>query len=108
MFEKLYSLAKSNDAVVVKSNYYEHMGDRRIEDDNLVLNLLGCRFGVVFEHAEDPAVLMSAPAIWSGLYKKNFLKENNISFLETPGASFQDTSFHFKAFATAKRCVLTE
>lgn len=108
MFEKLYSLAKSNDADVVKSNYYEHMGDRRIEDDNLVLNLLGCRFGVVFEPAEDPAVLMSAPAIWSGLYKKNFLKENNISFLETPGASFQDTSFHFKAFATAKRCVLTE
>ncbi len=108
MFEKLYNLAKANDADVVKSNYYEHVTGRKKEDDTLLFNLLDCHFGTVFEPAEDPAVLMSAPAIWSGLYKKSFLDENNIFFLETPGASFQDTSFHFKAFATAKRCVLTE
>lgn len=32
-----------------------------------------------------------------------FLNENNIRFLPTPGASFQDTSFSFKAFSQAER-----
>ena len=34
-------------------------------------------------------------AIWSGAYKKNFLKEQNIKLNESPGASYQDTSFNF-------------
>lgn len=32
--------------------------------------------------------------------------DNQISFLETPGAAYQDTSFTFKVFAAAERVVL--
>lgn len=41
--------------------------------------------------------------IWSALYRRAFLLERGIRFLETPGASYQDTSFNFKAFASSAR-----
>ncbi|MDO4978940.1 MAG: glycosyltransferase [Candidatus Saccharibacteria bacterium] len=48
------------------------------------------------------------PSIWSCVYRKSFLQKNNIKFLETPGASFQDTSFQFKTFAYAKKIAIIE
>ena len=45
-------------------------------------------------------------SIWSAIYKTSFLKKNNIKFLETQGASYQDVSFNFKAFALAKSVML--
>lgn len=38
-------------------------------------------------------------AIWAGIYKRSWLEENDIRFLETPGASYQDSSFFFKVLA---------
>ena len=52
--------------------------------------------------------LLQAPAIWSAIYRRDFLEENKIAFLPTPGASYQDTSFAFKVWATAHRFVSTE
>lgn len=48
-----------------------------------------------------------SPAIWSALYRKRFLEENDIRCLETPGAAFQDTSFNIKAILACKRLVVT-
>ena len=50
-----------------------------------------------------PEIFWSKPSIWSAIYLKEFLDKNNIRFLPTPGASFQDTSFTFKVFSLAKR-----
>lgn len=47
------------------------------------------------------------PTIWSAIYRKDFIRENNIRFNETPGASFQDASFNFKVMALAKRVQLS-
>ena len=44
---------------------------------------------------------------WS-IYKRSYLIENKISFLETPGASFQDLSFTFKIWAFTHRIFLLE
>ena len=41
------------------------------------------------------------PSIWSALYRRDFLKDNGIRFLETPGASYQDAGFNFKVWASA-------
>lgn len=43
--------------------------------------------------------------IWSGIYRRDFLKKNQISFHETPGASFQDNGFWFQTFVLAQRVV---
>ncbi len=45
------------------------------------------------------------PSIWSAVYRRDFLERNGIKFLPTPGASFQDTSFAFKAIACADKAV---
>lgn len=38
----------------------------------------------------------------SGIYRLNFIKQNNIYFNETPGASYQDTGFWFQTSAFAR------
>lgn len=45
--------------------------------------------------------------IWSGLYKRSFLLENNIQLNETPGASYQDTGFSILVGAFANTCMYT-
>lgn len=44
-----------------------------------------------------------SPAIWSAIYRKDFLNANGIYCLETPGAAFQDTSFNIKAVLSCER-----
>ena len=102
MFETLYKAASENNCDLVKCNYYEHnsaLGS--FEKENFSEELCG----QVFNPA-DPAwtkVIYTIPAIWTGLYRRSHLQEYGISFLETPGASFQDTGFVFKNWAAASR-----
>ena len=46
-----------------------------------------------FNPIEFPFIFLIKPAIWSRIYKAELLFKNNIRFLTTPGASYQDTSF---------------
>jgi len=39
------------------------------------------------------------------MYRRDFLLSNDICFLETPGASYQDAGFSFKVWASATRVV---
>ena len=59
----------------------------------------------VHKPIDAPDAFWAKPSIWSALYRKDFLSSNNISFLPTPGASFQDTSFTFKVLACARRAM---
>lgn len=45
-------------------------------------------------------------SIWSAVYRKDFLIKNDIYFLESKGASYQDISFCFKVWAVAKQILL--
>ena len=42
-------------------------------------------------------------SIWSAIYRKDFLDKNDIRFLPTPGASYQDISFFCKTMMMAER-----
>lgn len=108
MFESLYRMAKENDADVVKSEFYYHKTGEDPSSDAIAGNMAGCYCGEPFAPLDHQEMFLMQPAIWSGLYRRSFLEENEIHFLETPGASFQDTSFNFKVFALAKRAYLTE
>lgn len=50
-----------------------------------------------------PDIFWAKASIWSALYLKSFLDENEIRFNPTPGASYQDLGFTFKVFACARR-----
>lgn len=54
-----------------------------------------------------PQVFYRKPSIWSALYRRSFLVGNEIEFLETPGASYQDAGFNFKVWACARRIACT-
>ena len=104
MFEDLYNLALKNDADIVKSDFYYHFSNENISRKAGKISSKNKVFGI----KDDTSVLKILPTIWSAVYKKSFLDENNIRFLETKGASYQDTSFAFKTLACAKRIYFTQ
>lgn len=107
MFETLYNLAVKNDADVVRSNYW-NMSENGTQFDLVdVLNLCDAPYESAFDTVNHPDILRGSPAIWTAIYKASFLKENGIEFLETSGASFQDTGFALKVLTSARRMVIT-
>ena len=62
----------------------------------------------VFAPQDDVALFFRKPSIWSALYRRSFLEQNGIRFLETPGASYQDAGFNFKVWSCASRVVCLE
>ncbi|QWT17566.1 glycosyltransferase [Collinsella sp. zg1085] len=107
MFETLFNLAVKHDADVVRSNYWNMSQNGTRFDLVDVLNLAGAPYEAMFDSADYPDILRGSPAIWTAIYKAAFLRENSIEFLETPGASFQDTGFALKALTSAQRMVIT-
>ena len=64
--------------------------------------------GKLIDPRHDRRVFTFAPAIWSAIYRRDFLLDHRLEFLPTPGASYQDLGFSFKVWATARRVVLTD
>lgn len=98
MFQALYEAASRHHADVVKSNYWKTTDGA----DTFTEILHGHAYETLFcPRKEDAAFFLDAPTIWSCLYRRTFLEEQGILFNETPGASYQDTSFAFltKAYA---------
>jgi len=106
MYEELCELITKNDCDIVKSNYNLYWSNpekiikcdaTKIVEKNTIINA-----------KEDADVLKLLPSLWTSLYKKEFLVKNNIRFLETPGASYQDTSFWHKVAMCAERVIVTD
>ena len=103
-FEELYKLATQTSADIVKANYFYHSeaGD---EIHEVVKNQ---KLNTPLSISDNPSILLEEPGIWSAIYRRDFLNKNKIRFRTTPGASYQDTGFHFKSFCAAKRIVYTK
>ncbi len=107
MFESLVKIAEENNVDVVKSNFYKYTTTNG-EKNVLFESMPSGDTGHVINPRVKTTIFISAPAIWSAIYKREFLVKNNIRFLESPGASFQDTGFNFKVFACTNRAWLTK
>lgn len=105
MYKTLYENAKLYNADLVKSNFWIY---RYGEDIYLKALQNGPYLKVFTPRIEEQTVLLRGQSIWSAIYKKDMILRNNIRFLETPGASYQDTSFYFITMAVADRVVLLE
>lgn len=97
MFERLYRTAKEHDADVVKASFYRvkkwKMGRREFSRKTELLTP---------EKNKDFFWFMSS--LWSAIYKTEFLKKNQIFFIEDR-LSFIDTPFVLETFVKAKRFV---
>ena len=103
MFNKLYKVAKIKNLQISRCCYYE------IKNGNLKpINNSWVPKNKVFNPNTDTSPFWQAPAIWSAIYKRDWLLDNDIFFLPTPGASYQDTSFAFKCYACCERFHMIE
>ena len=106
-FEKLYALAKESGADVVKSNYYEYFGEARSDKAKSNIFLLE-EIGRLVDPREEHHIFYQLPCIWAAIYRREFLIENGIDFLPTPGAAYQDTGFNLKVWASTRKAYFTK
>lgn len=104
IYNKLLDIALEYDADIVKGNYYNYNSKTKAKD--YFENLKKFPYMELLNIKEYTELFFVGPSIWSGIYKRSFLVDNDIFFLPTPGASYQDTSFAFKTWACTDRIVL--
>ncbi len=104
MFEKLYNTAKQQQVQVVKSNFYAYV--TKTNTDTLTTIIPEQDINQIINPTKKQGIFLSMPAIWAAIYERAFIEKHRIRFLETPGASYQDTAFNFKIWALAERVYL--
>lgn len=105
--EHLVNSARRHDADVVKADFdlYWSAPTERVEKFGITE---GFPYEITVFPRQDTRIFYRKPSIWSALYRRDFLMNNDIIFLETPGASYQDAGFNFKVWASAERVVFLE
>ena len=99
MLEILYNTAVEQEADIVKGEYFRYQNG----SDTYAGRMRDFSKGKMLTVQDTPMLLILADTIWSALYRRRFLVENEIAFHETPGASFQDISFAIQGWIHASR-----
>ena len=102
MFNYLYKKTIFVDIDIVRSNFFFYDEKNKIIAIRKELNKL---YNKILRPTDFPNIFLIAPSIWTGIYNKDFLIKNNIKFLPTPGASYQDTSFFLKTLFKSKKAL---
>ena len=102
-FAEIVTASDYEQPELIKSSFYKVSKYECVQQELFDIEMCG---RVI--HPQEYARLFWIPcSIWSAVYQKDFLTQHNIRCLETPGASYQDTSFWFKALSAAKTMILT-
>lgn len=105
MFEQLYRLAQRGNVDIVRSNFYFYWADRGDVD---IFHAEIRNYEKIVDLIQEKELMLVSPAIWTAIYRREFLLENGIKFLTTPGASYQDLSFSIKALFMARSLIYTD
>lgn len=104
MMEVLYGLAKEHDLDVSKSEFFFYYTKPEVSN-RLSFEYWHDNHGKLFHPDEENFFVFTCrPCIWSAIYRASFIREKNVMFNETPGASYQDASFNFEVWLKAQRC----
>lgn len=98
MYEELLQNAIKFDADMVKSNFNEV-----IENNKKAYKHKDYPINTLFKIEDCQEILLGHPAVWTYLFKNSFLKSNNISFVEAPGAGYVDVKFKIDILINAER-----
>lgn len=104
MYEKLYLYAKKNDLDYIRANYDNiiNINGNLIIETQEIYSDKGDYYKIINSDI-NPEVFLKDNSIWSGIYKKSFLKKNNILLNESLGAAFQDIGFKLLTLFYAQR-----
>lgn len=104
MYESLYEAAQSKNLDFVKSDAYYWFDKldyrKRVHEKNL-----DAFYNQVLGEDERNVFFDFFMNIWTGIYKKEFLLQNGISFNESQGASYQDNGFWMQTCFYAQRAM---
>lgn len=102
----LMDAACAHDADVVRGtySYYWSMDNKDEIQHPYAADLIGR----AKDYRADIRPFLTPYAIWDGVYRRQMLFDQNIRFLETAGASYQDTSFAFKTYAASQKTVFLD
>lgn len=105
MFETLYFAAKKYGVPLVKCDWELFWETEGTETKRERWRLVSCGEDqvAVFDPRDNPTMIADASGIWAGICSLAWLRANDIRCLETPGASFQDTSFVLKTYLCAEK-----
>lgn len=107
--EVLYDAITRHDADVAKGEFNLYWSEPNDEYELFgITKKLPLNMPIDPRSSEAMNIFYRKPSIWSALYSRKFLIENDIHFLETPGASYQDAGFNFKVWATAQTAVFLD
>lgn len=102
MFEALYNLAEKYSLDYAKGAFYafENEADEASFQKAISHKIVKNR---VIEPSKYMGVYLEDNSIWTGLYSRDFLKDNEIKLNETQGAAYQDIGFLMQTITKAKR-----
>ncbi|KMW22049.1 glycosyltransferase family 2 protein [Enterocloster citroniae] len=104
--EMLYKNAKKFDADIVRSDYFDYI--TKYGKVNLTAKQMSKDYSYYYRLIcpnKEPEVYTFVMHNWTGIYKMSFLRDKNIRYNETPGASYQDNGFYFQVFSQTERLV---
>lgn len=109
MMEILYSKAKANNLDYIKADYSMFV---TIDGNEITVNafdkLSRNKMGIadkVISPKDYPELLVLDSYMWKGIYKAEFIKNNNIRLNETKGAAYQDNGFLHQTICRAQRAM---
>lgn len=97
MCETLYRRAKKHNLDICKGDfytYYEVNHKKYYQRMKYIANE-----NAIFTIKENPLIFKFHVSIWSAIYKREYLNKNNIKFIESDGATYQDMPFAAEVYA---------
>lgn len=97
MVERLYSIAQEQDIDIADADHYELFCYKDKEYQHVRRKYPNIEYynHLIYHDGNIHSRFITTFGIWTALYRKKFIVEQNIRFNESEGASYQDTSFMF-------------
>ena len=110
MYESLYALTGGGEVDVVKGNFYDYYEQN---DKPPVITPNHERDMIAdtekpFKLKDDPQISWGHPSVWSAIYRRQFLRENKIVFMEEKGGGWVDNPFFYETLCKAKSIMWTK
>lgn len=94
MLERLYDLSKEGAIDIIKSSFY-HYDDS--DEENPKISMDNAKHMLptnkIFTLKEEPYFVFGHPSVWAGIYRREFLMDNNIKMVEEKGGGWVDNPF---------------
>ena len=105
MFEKLYNIAVNNNLDYVKGEFFTFTDDESSKIISKTCGTYDFLYNKIINPADYSFLYNLDSNLWKGLYKKQFLSEQNITLNETPGAAYQDIGFLMQTISKARKAM---